>query len=86
MQDAGSGPPRTRALGSWVSRRRLVCCGRMGDNMLAMNEEISFRHSEPVDYEAIHLVYSGTRTMADTLANGNVAPVDDEVGTLEIAS
>jgi L-phenylalanine/L-methionine N-acetyltransferase len=39
----------------------------MGDNIEAMNEELTNRHSEPEDYEAVHRVYSGPRAMADTL-------------------
>lgn len=39
----------------------------LGENVLAMNEELTIRHSEPEDYEAIHRVYSGPRAMADTL-------------------
>ncbi len=32
-----------------------------------MHEQITVRHSEPEDYEAVHRVYSGPRAMADTL-------------------
>ena len=32
-----------------------------------MREQITVRHSEPEDYEAVHRVYSGPRAMADTL-------------------
>jgi putative acetyltransferase len=32
-----------------------------------MREEITVRHSEPEDYEAVYRVYSGPRAMADTL-------------------
>lgn len=32
-----------------------------------MQEEITVRHSEPEDHEAVHRVYSGPRAMADTL-------------------
>jgi putative acetyltransferase len=37
------------------------------ENVLAMNEELTVRHSDPEDYEAVHRVYSGPRAMADTL-------------------
>ena len=32
-----------------------------------MREEITVRHSEPEDYEAVYRIYSGPRAMADTL-------------------
>lgn len=32
-----------------------------------MHEQITVRHSEPEDYEAVHQIYSGARAMADTL-------------------
>jgi putative acetyltransferase len=35
--------------------------------MLAMREEITVRHSEPEDYQAVYRVYSGPLAMADTL-------------------
>jgi putative acetyltransferase len=44
-----------------------VCPEGIGGNILAMNEEITVRHSRPEDYEAVHQVYSGPRAMADTL-------------------
>ncbi len=33
----------------------------------AMQEELTVRHSEPEDHEAVYQVYSGPRAMADTL-------------------
>jgi L-phenylalanine/L-methionine N-acetyltransferase len=44
-----------------------VCPGGISGNILAMNEELTVRHSRPQDYEAVHQVYSGPRAMADTL-------------------
>ena len=41
--------------------------GCIRGNFLAMSAEITVRHSEPEDYEAVHRVYSGPRAIADTL-------------------
>jgi L-phenylalanine/L-methionine N-acetyltransferase len=44
-----------------------MCGGRMSENILAMRQEITIRHSEPEDHEAIYRIFSGPRVMANTL-------------------
>jgi putative acetyltransferase len=44
-----------------------MCWGRISGNILSMREDITVRHSEPEDHDAVHRVYSGPRAMADTL-------------------
>jgi putative acetyltransferase len=41
--------------------------GRIGGNIQVMLEELTVRHSEPEDHEAVYRVYSGPRAMARTL-------------------
>ena len=44
-----------------------MCQGPTSGIILTMGEEITVRHSEPEDHEAVYRIYSGPRAMVDTL-------------------
>jgi hypothetical protein len=60
-------PPRCSLALAPLIKLRCMRWAPPGGTILTMRREMTVRHSEPDDYEAVYRIYSGPHAMADTL-------------------